>query len=229
MESPENEGLNGEEILQAEVAGTRRRQHAGHPVEMLTPPAGDALEGRGIAETIRIRGEASLLLTGKEVLWTGDVLDVMPEAAKNGRAQCRSLSGLINLHRRLQQQRFVGVHPHRWQLHGHLRRPTPHILYLLKEGVVIFRQVDAGEIGGEMGFVFHANPINAISDTQQIQPFIEREAIGAIEIRNNHHPAALQFRQHTRQGLTAWIAMELRVLDSRRDLRKGHRSPCTIG
>jgi len=195
VQCSENEGLHGCTILQAEVAGTGRGQHAGHPVKVLTPPVGDALERLGIQEAGRIGLETSLLLAGVQILWAGDVLAVTPEAAKNGRAQSSGLRGLIDLHRRLEQQGMVGVDPHRRQLHGDLRRSTPHVLNLLQEGVAVLGEIHARELGGEMGFVFHADPIHPISDTQQIQPFIEGEAIGAIEIRNHNHPAAPQFRQ----------------------------------
>jgi hypothetical protein len=111
----------------------------------------------------------------------------------------------------------VGVDPHRRQLNGHLRRSTPHILNLLQEGVVVLREIHACELAGEVGFVFHADPVHPISDTQQIQPFIEGEAVGTIEIRNHNHPAAPKFRQQLG---------ELGVLDaspgSRGDLRAGH-------
>ena len=104
MQCPEHEGLHGRPILQTEMAGAGGSKHAGDPIELLPPPAGEPLQLRRIEETILSRVHAGLLLAAGEILRARDVGLAVPEAAEDGGAQRRRQGRLLGLHSRLQQQ-----------------------------------------------------------------------------------------------------------------------------
>ena len=81
MQCPEHEGLHGRPILQTEMAGAGGSKHAGDPIELLPPPAGEPLQLRRIEEAILSRVHTGLLLAAGEILRARDVGLAVPEAA----------------------------------------------------------------------------------------------------------------------------------------------------
>jgi hypothetical protein len=168
--------------LQAQVTRAGGGKHAGNAVELLTPPGAEPIEGLGVEKPLRIRLKPGLLLAVVELLGVGDVALIAPKGPKDRRAQGRRQGGFIGFHSSLQQQRMVGVDPHRGQLNLHLRSAALDVGHLLKQGGVIVRLVGGGEIKRQVGFVLHPHPVHPLSHPQLIQPLVEGEAVRTVEV-----------------------------------------------